>query len=286
MKKTIKPLPVLPAAQVNLVDPKIIFKNEHDDFNPFIGQRLNEIGQAIGIPLDLVGVEHKFQTLRLDVLAKERSTQRNVVIESQLEASRDDHAIRLIRYAQATQASAVVWIAPSFSEPHLEFGRFIHAAGHSLLKIFLLRFEILEVTGGVRIIQFERLVPAPMLNSISRAGKRAAAVMPLHYMWADGSGNSQNLVANWRALLINVLEFASQTNTDLNTIPTRKTSDPTLIGTEYHPALIRTRSGDVWFDVHGDTDESIHRLNVILKHINREIIITLSDERKIKLPRE
>lgn len=53
-----------------------------------------------------------------DILAKDASTGKYVIIENQLEKTDHDHLGKAITYGSVLDATAIIWIASDFSEEH------------------------------------------------------------------------------------------------------------------------------------------------------------------------
>ncbi|MFB8239616.1 hypothetical protein ACFC58_23980 [Kitasatospora purpeofusca] len=104
-----------------------VFGHERD-LSRWIAGNLAEVARSTGIVggLRLVDREHQAGRGRIDVLAAvggaatSVGTPAYVVIENQLTPSDDDHLARLIKYAAVIGAEHAVWIAPAFSDDHVD----------------------------------------------------------------------------------------------------------------------------------------------------------------------
>lgn len=96
------------------------WKNEARDFTPWLAEEANiaMLGQALGIEIEVENIEVAVGPYSADILAKDSGTDKYVVIENQLEKTDHDHLGKAITYASALDASAVVWIASTFTEEH------------------------------------------------------------------------------------------------------------------------------------------------------------------------
>ena len=68
--------------------------------------------------LELHGQEVPVGKYSTDILARDFGSDRLVIIENQLESTDHDYLGKLLTYAAGHHASAVVWIAKEFREPH------------------------------------------------------------------------------------------------------------------------------------------------------------------------
>ncbi|MEK2494427.1 hypothetical protein WN990_33260 [Kitasatospora purpeofusca] len=98
------------------------------ELSRWIASNLAEVARCTGIVRGLRLVDREYQAGRgrIDVLAAVGrtaipvSTPAYVVIENQLTSSDDDHLARLIKYAAVIGAQHAVWIAPAFSDDHVD----------------------------------------------------------------------------------------------------------------------------------------------------------------------
>ncbi|MET9469427.1 hypothetical protein ABZY44_32460 [Streptomyces sp. NPDC006544] len=103
-----------------------VFPNEAKNLSPWVAANLDRVGTAAGMApgaLQLVRTEHPLKRRnRIDVLARIKigARDRRVVVENQLEPSDHDHLGRLLTYSIEVEAYAAIWIAPSFTDEHLD----------------------------------------------------------------------------------------------------------------------------------------------------------------------
>ncbi|MFD7026460.1 hypothetical protein ACFWAR_00250 [Streptomyces sp. NPDC059917] len=103
-----------------------VFPNEAKDLSPWVAANLDRVGTAADMPpgaLRLVRTEHPLKRRnRIDVLARIKvgARDRRVVIENQLNPSDHEHLGKLLTYAIEVEAYAAIWIAPSFTDEHLD----------------------------------------------------------------------------------------------------------------------------------------------------------------------
>ena len=109
--------------QIKKVDVKSVWRYEALNFTPWLAENLDKLSDLIGMDLELAGREAEVGDFSLDLLAKDVSTNRNVVIENQFNPTNHKHLGQLITYASyATQGQLRVegWddrITPTVSTP-------------------------------------------------------------------------------------------------------------------------------------------------------------------------
>lgn len=99
---------------------RTIWQNEASEFTPWLAsdENIGLLGDAIGIELEVENTEVSVGPYSADILAKDTATGRYVVIENQLEKTNHDHLGKAITYASVLDATAIVWIAPDFTDEH------------------------------------------------------------------------------------------------------------------------------------------------------------------------
>ena len=95
-----------------------MWPNEATNFTPWLAENISELGEIIGMELEVVGQEVSVGPYSADILAKDINTEDYVVIENQLEKTNHDHLGKSITYASALGAKTIVWIATDFTEEH------------------------------------------------------------------------------------------------------------------------------------------------------------------------
>ena len=100
------------------INPRKMWPNEAANFTPWLAENISELGEKIGMELEVVGQEVSVGPYSADILAKDINTEDYVVIENQLEKTNHDHLGKSITYASALGAKTIVWIATDFTEEH------------------------------------------------------------------------------------------------------------------------------------------------------------------------
>ncbi len=100
------------------INPRKMWPNEAQNFTPWLADNISELGEKIGMELEVVGQEVSVGPYSADILAKDINTDAYIVIENQLEKTNHDHLGKSITYASALNAKTIVWIATDFTEEH------------------------------------------------------------------------------------------------------------------------------------------------------------------------
>ncbi|MFM1921414.1 MAG: hypothetical protein RLZZ303_3048, partial [Candidatus Hydrogenedentota bacterium] len=93
--------------------------NEAQHFTPWLAEHLEQLSQAIDIPLELEGREILVGPFSADILARNTLDGSLVLIENQLERTDHTHLGQILTYLAGLGAQTVVWVASEFREPHL-----------------------------------------------------------------------------------------------------------------------------------------------------------------------
>ncbi len=101
-----------------LNDLKTVWPSEPGDFDPWLADNLDQLGEALGLDLELQGRQVSVGPFLLDILARESATGRPVIIENQLTKTNHTHLGQLLTYAAGFDAKVVVWLASEFTDEH------------------------------------------------------------------------------------------------------------------------------------------------------------------------
>ena len=99
-------------------DLRATWPNEAQHFTPWLAENIAELGEALGMDLELQQTEAPVGGYSLDILATDLNSSRPVIIENQLETTDHDHLGKLLTYAAGFDAEAVVWVTREFRDEH------------------------------------------------------------------------------------------------------------------------------------------------------------------------
>ncbi|MBI2839756.1 MAG: DUF4268 domain-containing protein [Acidobacteria bacterium] len=97
---------------------KELFPGEATHFTPWLAQNLEMLGKKLGMDLELESTEASAGDFSADIVARDLSTNKLVVIENQYGGTDHKHLGQLITYASVLGAGAVVWIAETMRPEH------------------------------------------------------------------------------------------------------------------------------------------------------------------------
>jgi hypothetical protein len=121
------------------------WKHEALSFTPWLAQNIDHIAEAIGVPLELTGTEVAVGSFSADILARNPQNDSLVLIENQLEQTDHSHLGQIMTYLAGLDAKTVVWIAPSFREPHLSAIRWLNLHTADGFSFFALRLRVVRI---------------------------------------------------------------------------------------------------------------------------------------------
>lgn len=127
------------------VDVHVAWPHEALAFTPWLADNLDELADVIGIPLELQGTEVHVGSFAADILATDASTGTGVLIENQLTGSDHKHLGQIMTYLAGLDVSAVVWIATSFTEPHLSAINWLNEHSDDGFSFFAVRLSAVRI---------------------------------------------------------------------------------------------------------------------------------------------
>ena len=96
--------------------PQEAWPKEAASFTPWLEEHIGELGEVLGLDLEVESREAPVGAFSLDLLARDTGTRRKVIIENQLEPTDHDHLGKLFTYAGGHDANVIVWVAREFRE--------------------------------------------------------------------------------------------------------------------------------------------------------------------------
>lgn len=111
---------VISLGRLESVDLRAAWPDEAKNFTPWLAdeENLALLGSVLGLQLEIEAVEKQVGPFSADILAKECTGGRWVLIENQIEMTDHPHLGQILTYAAGLDASIIVWIARSFREQH------------------------------------------------------------------------------------------------------------------------------------------------------------------------
>ena len=102
------------------VELRDFFKDEAKDFTPWLAEEenLQLLGETLGIDIELEDTEVRIGKFSADIVGIDRSSNRNIIIENQLEKTNHDHLGKIITYSGGKDAGIVIWICEKIQQEH------------------------------------------------------------------------------------------------------------------------------------------------------------------------
>lgn len=138
------------------------WQDEARDFTNWLAEEVNLalLSDALGMDLELEGVEVSVGPYKADIVARDLSSDSRVVVENQLEKTNHDHLGKMLTYASGLDANTMIWIAKEFSEEHRRAFDFINEHASPNLQCFGLEIELWKIGDSPPAPQF-KIVSSP-----------------------------------------------------------------------------------------------------------------------------
>ena len=155
-------------------DLRQIWNHEAQNFTPWLAdeENISILGDAIGIEISEVEVESAVGNFSADIVAKETSTGRIIVIENQLEDTNHDHLGKIITYASGINASILIWIVKNAREEHKKAIEWLNNNMDEGIDIFLIQIELWKINDSD---------PAPRFNVLEQPNTWAKGVKKISH---------------------------------------------------------------------------------------------------------
>lgn len=143
------------------VDIRTVWAHEQYDFSKWLAseENIKELGDTLNLSLTDIETEKFVGSYRCDIICKDESTGKSVLIENQLESTNHDHLGKIITYASGLNASVVVWIVASAREEHASAIEWLNQHTTSDVDFFLLEVHAYTIGDSA---------PAPMFKVIEQ----------------------------------------------------------------------------------------------------------------------
>ncbi|MFN8218974.1 MAG: DUF4268 domain-containing protein [Fimbriimonadales bacterium] len=158
------------------MEPKQVWPHEAHSFTPWLAEpdNLAQLGEVLGIELELEAVEQAVGPFRADILCKHIGTNHWVLIENQLERTDHSHLGQILTYAAGLDAVTIVWLSPQFTEEHRACLDWLNRFTTEGLNFFGVQIEVWQIGDSMRAPRFH-IVSKP--NEWSRSVAKASATI-------------------------------------------------------------------------------------------------------------
>lgn len=124
---------------------KDLWTGEASHFTPWLAQNLDTLGSKLGMDLELESTEAAAGDFSADIVARDLSTNKLVVIENQYGGTDHKHLGQLITYASVLGAGAVVWIAETIRPEHKSAMDFLNQNLKESLSLFAVQASAIRI---------------------------------------------------------------------------------------------------------------------------------------------
>lgn len=157
--------PVL--GRLETVTLKEIWPGEATHFTPWLSQNLDYLGKVLGMDLQLESTEVSAGDFSADIVARDLSTNRRVIIENQYENTDHRHLGQLMTYCAVLGADVVVWIAETVRSEHKAAMDFLNLNLKDTLGLYAVE------ASGIRV---DNSKPAFILSMVSQPNEARQTV--------------------------------------------------------------------------------------------------------------
>ena len=200
-------------AKIERVDLREAWPNEARDFTPWLAANIAELGEALGMDLELQETEAAVGSYSLDLLATDINTNRPVIIENQLETTNHDHLGKLLTYAAGYDAGVVVWLTRNFRDEHRQTLDWLNQRTDKDTQFFGVAVELWRIGDSVLAPHFSVVATPNGWRKRAIANKKAITSLSTTES-ARTTGNAEKRRDFFQSLVDTLREEHSFTNTD------------------------------------------------------------------------
>jgi hypothetical protein len=130
---------------IKSVSLQTIWPREATDLTPWLAENLAYLSEKLGIELSPEKTEMTCGDFSADIVARDLSTGRAVVIENQYGQSDHRHLGQILTYAASMGAAAVIWIAENSRPEHRIAIDLLNRGMKSTLRFYALELRVIRI---------------------------------------------------------------------------------------------------------------------------------------------
>ena len=187
------------------VDLREYWVDEAKDFTPWLSkdENIEILSEVIGIDIEIEGKEVFVGSFKADLVGRDISNNRKIIIENQLEKTNHDHLGKLITYASGIEASVIIWICKSITEEHRQAIDWLNENMNDDIHFFGIEIELWKIDGSN---------PAPRFNIICRPNEWVKTTKK--------AGEGSSIISDTKALQLEywnyLKDYCNQKGSSLN----------------------------------------------------------------------
>lgn len=122
-----------------------LWPGEATHFTPWLAKNLDVLADKLGMDLELESTEASAGDFAADIVARDLSTNKLVVIENQFGTTDHKHLGQLITYSSVLDAGIVVWIAETIRPEHKAAIDFLNQNLREGLQLFAVEASVIRI---------------------------------------------------------------------------------------------------------------------------------------------
>lgn len=122
-----------------------VWSDEPGGFTPWLETNIDLLSEALGLELEIEQREAPVGSFKVDLVGRELSSDRAVIIENQLGESDHDHLGKLITYWAGRGAGIAIWIARRITDAHREAIHRLNKETSEGIDAFAVEIELMRI---------------------------------------------------------------------------------------------------------------------------------------------
>jgi hypothetical protein len=174
------------------IDPRSVWSHEAHDFTPWLRDNADRLADALGIELEVTAAEHPVGAFSLDLIGRDITHDKPLIVENQLESSDHSHLGQLLTYAAGTGAATIVWIARRIRDEHRQALDWLNEETGAETHFFGVELELVRIGDSL---------PAPLFNVVVLPNDWQKSVKAASTAATTASGKGALYAGFWQKFL-------------------------------------------------------------------------------------